>query len=342
MRARPDWAVTKNETFWDNTSLIIIGQEEVENGEEESENPPAQPTTPPSSGVPIGSIPISPPNADGSVVHTVNPGETLIGIAVAYNVDLDALYSLNNLSSDVLQVGQQLTIVPAGGESGGSDSGDDDGDAGTDDSGEEAPPEEESSGEGGGGGDSGDDPDAQPTEVAEAPVETEEESSEAGTGVVCVAAFRDVNGNGTRETAQEPYLPDILFRITQGTETFGEYQTDGISEPHCFGELPIGSGYSVTWAGQDFESTSNQTVVAVEVASDSIETLEFGLQSIGGAEDEMAAGEDAESQTGPLAGLPAVPTWVIAIVAGLGVIFFLSGIGAVVYFVVLRPRMKKI
>jgi N-acetylmuramoyl-L-alanine amidase len=40
----------------------------------------------------------------------VNPGETLAMIAVRYQVSASTLRSANNLSSDELKVGQNLTI----------------------------------------------------------------------------------------------------------------------------------------------------------------------------------------------------------------------------------------
>ena len=48
--------------------------------------------------------------AQGPRDHRVNPGETLAMIAVRYQVSASALRSANNLSSDELKVGQNLTI----------------------------------------------------------------------------------------------------------------------------------------------------------------------------------------------------------------------------------------
>ena len=79
-RSRPDFCVTQNDTYWDNASLVAIGQAEASPTEAA-----AQPTTAPSSGVTVGTIPVAQPRGDGSVVHTVNSGETLIGIVVTYD-----------------------------------------------------------------------------------------------------------------------------------------------------------------------------------------------------------------------------------------------------------------
>jgi len=64
--------------------------------------------------VPIYYVAIATPNLDGSVVHIVQSGQTLIGIAQAYGVAVDEIKTLNNLSSDAIYVGDALLIVPAG------------------------------------------------------------------------------------------------------------------------------------------------------------------------------------------------------------------------------------
>ena len=64
--------------------------------------------------VPIYYVAIATPNPDGSVVHIVQSGQTLIGIAQAYGVSVDEIKALNNLTSDAIYVGDQLLIVPAG------------------------------------------------------------------------------------------------------------------------------------------------------------------------------------------------------------------------------------
>jgi LysM repeat protein len=54
------------------------------------------------------------PNADGSIIHIVKPNDSLIVIAIAYDVPVDDLLKLNNLQlNSVIRTGQQLTICPA-------------------------------------------------------------------------------------------------------------------------------------------------------------------------------------------------------------------------------------
>jgi len=54
------------------------------------------------------------PNADGAIIHIVQPNDSLIVIAIAYDVPVDDLLKLNNLQlNSVIRTGQQLTIRPA-------------------------------------------------------------------------------------------------------------------------------------------------------------------------------------------------------------------------------------
>jgi LysM repeat protein len=64
--------------------------------------------------VPVYYVTTATPNPDGSVVHTVRSGQTLIGIAQAYQVSVTEIKTLNNLTSDEIYVGDTLLIIPAG------------------------------------------------------------------------------------------------------------------------------------------------------------------------------------------------------------------------------------
>lgn len=59
------------------------------------------------------SIVTSTPNSDGSIVHVVQTGESLISIAEAYGVSVEEIKVLNNLSSDEIFAGDTLIIRPA-------------------------------------------------------------------------------------------------------------------------------------------------------------------------------------------------------------------------------------
>ena len=97
-----------NQNFYDAASLIVTGQGEVP---ADPNQPPPPPTQPPVSIAafvdPQGNV------VDGRVVHTVQPGDTLAAIAVAYGLTIDEIRARNNLTDAFLQIGQQLVIREA-------------------------------------------------------------------------------------------------------------------------------------------------------------------------------------------------------------------------------------
>ena len=60
---------------------------------------------------PYFSVQTSTPNPDGTIIHKVRPGQTLIGIAKAYEIKLDELLALNNLKKDSLIYPNQELVV---------------------------------------------------------------------------------------------------------------------------------------------------------------------------------------------------------------------------------------
>jgi LysM repeat protein len=62
---------------------------------------------------PVGMIQVSAPDADGKIIHAVQPYNTLTTIAQAYGIGIDKILSLNGLQVDwPLQIGQKLLIDP--------------------------------------------------------------------------------------------------------------------------------------------------------------------------------------------------------------------------------------
>ena len=62
---------------------------------------------------PVGMVNLATPDADGKIVHEVQPYQALIMIAQAYNVTVDTILALNGLQVDwPLQIGQKLLIDP--------------------------------------------------------------------------------------------------------------------------------------------------------------------------------------------------------------------------------------
>ncbi len=62
---------------------------------------------------PKGQVLTSTPDADGRIIHEVQPYQTLITIGAAYNVPVERLLAINGISPDwPLQIGQKLLISP--------------------------------------------------------------------------------------------------------------------------------------------------------------------------------------------------------------------------------------
>jgi uncharacterized protein YkwD len=54
------------------------------------------------------------PNADGSVSYIVQSGDTLLGIAITYNISLDSLFAINGLTGNsLIYAGQKIVIRAA-------------------------------------------------------------------------------------------------------------------------------------------------------------------------------------------------------------------------------------
>ncbi|NWF67996.1 MAG: LysM peptidoglycan-binding domain-containing protein [Chloroflexi bacterium] len=101
---------TQNGVYWDDAELIQGGPGGAAPGSTPVSGVAVVPTTPP-----IASF-VQPqaPQPDGSIVHTVQPGDTLSSIAFAYGVTIQEIQTLNNISNPrLISVGQQLLIRPA-------------------------------------------------------------------------------------------------------------------------------------------------------------------------------------------------------------------------------------
>jgi uncharacterized protein YkwD len=75
---------------------------------------PAAFTPPPSYHPPQPTMVTNTPNADGSITYTVQGGDTLLGIAISYNISLDNLVALNGLTiKSLIYKGQKIIIRTA-------------------------------------------------------------------------------------------------------------------------------------------------------------------------------------------------------------------------------------
>ena len=81
-------------------------------------NPAASTTSTDDAPAYVAPIIISQPREDGSVVHQVQPGQSLWAIAARYNVKMDELLLFNNLTEDAfIQPGDELLVKLGAGQS---------------------------------------------------------------------------------------------------------------------------------------------------------------------------------------------------------------------------------
>lgn len=102
-----------NAVYYDDAELIVVGEGTPDvGGGEDAAGTPRPPTATPQTFAPF----VNPQGADegGRIVHTVQSGDTLAAISVAYGVPVSQIRQLNNLTTDILQIGQQLLIREGG------------------------------------------------------------------------------------------------------------------------------------------------------------------------------------------------------------------------------------
>lgn len=291
-----------NRVYWDDASLRVEGEGGSSGDDEEDDDDNGDDGGGDGGG---SSSPgtvgfVSPQNErdDGSIVHTVQSGDTIDSIAVAYGLTRADILALNNISDPrIIQIGQELIIRPPersdedddensdenGGENGDEEASDED-DSADDESGDD-----ENSGDDADGGESegdngGDEPDendepevsdVNPAEnappapvisVASGDVLPSVNPAEAGVSV-CVTLFEDSNQNRIQEEG-ERLLADGLIRLNAEETLVSEHTTDGTSEPHCFDRLVAGEYIAVAVAPGGYGlTTPNQLRVQANPGS---------------------------------------------------------------------------
>ncbi len=239
---------------WDDCSLVVIGQAEAT-----ATPPPPLPTSPP--GPPPPPAATATPSPDGSIIHTVQPGDTLWSIAIQYagggktaEQMLDQINKLNNYPS-MIYSGQTLVIaVPEGGAP--------------------AAPAPTAASEGA----------PQPTAVEQQaasvqPAAPAQAGAPAATNssTLCVSAYHDRNADGMRDPATEELLADAVFTLSNETGVVGSYTSDGVNEPYCFTQLVPGT-YMVQLTKVPGYNTTTPEYWAVPLPDGATANVEFGHQ----------------------------------------------------------------
>jgi LysM repeat protein len=199
----PEKGLKHNDVYVDSAELVAI---EVPAGAMISQ--PSSPNV--SAPAPVYNYvpgPTATPHPDGALVHLVQPGDSLFGLSLQYNVPMDQILQLNGLTKDsFIVIGRELVIsAPA----------------------TTATPEPTLAPK--------ITPTPTPEQVAAAPEATQ----------LCVRAFDDVDANSVY-ISSEPLLSGALFTLfdPQGKQ-LTTYSSDGLSEPHCFNKLAPGN-YSIS------------------------------------------------------------------------------------------------
>lgn len=265
-----------NAVYWDDASLTIGG---------------AGGTAPPAAGTPAAPVATLPPpvaafvapqgaQPDGSIVHTVQSGDTLDAIAVAYGVPRSEIIELNNLTNiRLLSIGQRLVIRPAGSVSSASGGGqttqpsqETETETSVEAAGEESPveaaePEESEPAE----PTATPTPRPTPTPAPTAPVAVADTSGALDPtsllSSVCVTLFNDANMNRIQDQ-NEDLLADGTIELKSGANTVDAVVTDGTPDPFCFADLEAGEYLAVASAPTGYGlTTSDQLRLRVQPGS---------------------------------------------------------------------------
>lgn len=326
------WGLDNNGIFMDALRL-----EPLEMAASPTPTPPPPPPTPTPGPSPTP-LPTPTPRPDGSIVHVVQTGDTLGGIALQYDISVDQLKQLNAGSigdDNLIRTGQELVVsVPSA--------------APTSTPLPEPPtatpqPEGSDSGESGESGDSG-----ESSESSESG-----DSAEASDGAsICVLAFHDRNGDTVRDPANEELLPNVEFTLATASGVSAQYTSDGVSEPYCFTGLAPGSYRVIQEAPAGYEATGlpEQNVALAEgttfdlqfgnartTAAAEVEGSEEGESETTDASTSGSGGESASGGGGSESDLLSKVLTNVARVAGV-LVLILAGAIAVLFFLTRRRR----
>jgi LysM repeat protein len=243
LRSKTKWAYKYQDAYWDDASLVMTAPGTPPT------NTPLPPPPTPTYGPSPTPRPTPTPHPGGAVIHVVQSGDTLFGIALMYNKDVNELRQLNAGSlgpNDMLQVGQELVIsLPS-----------------------ETPtptplPEPPTAESPVAGPDS---PAAQPGGGAAA----------GGSGAsICVLAYHDRNGDTFRDETTEELLPNAEFAVADASGVIDRYTSNGISEPYCFTGLTAGT-YRVIQTSPPGYAPSGPTEWPVALAEGTSFDFQFG------------------------------------------------------------------
>jgi hypothetical protein len=236
LRSKTKWPFKYSDAYWDDASLVMTSP-----GTPPTATPLPPPPTPTFGPTPTPRATPT-PRPDGATVHIVESGDTLYGIALYYDKDINEIRRLNATSlgsNDLIVPGQALVIsLP---------------DKTPTPTALPAPPTDE--------------PSAPATAVAEVP---------AGGASICVLAYHDRNNNGIRDDeGTEELLPNAEFTVADASGVVARHTSDGVHEPHCFASLGPGA-YRIIHNPPPGYAASGPTEWPVAVAEGTSLDVQFG------------------------------------------------------------------
>ncbi|MBN1487281.1 MAG: LysM peptidoglycan-binding domain-containing protein [Anaerolineae bacterium] len=338
-RAHAKWSLKHNDAYWDDISLVLLTPGETAT--------PTSPPPPPTAEGPIYTATPRPqptPRPDGAVVHIVESGDTLFGLAIEYGVETDELRRLNAGTlgpNDMLSIGDEIIISIPGGQ---------------------AQPQPTATPAAEQPVAATQEPGAQPTQDPNSGNTGTTPATPAGdTAAICITAYHDRNGDMFRQSESEEMLPNSNVNVVGTSGPAGDYVTDGMSEPYCFQNLQPGNyilrhtppaGYKLTDAGQWNIPLSAGQVSSLELAyvrDENAATDATGEQ--GGdtqpntpaqpvAEGTQEAGESANvEQQEPEENSSPVTNILNTVIKVSGIFVAILAIGVAVLFFISRQRM---
>lgn len=296
-----------NDFYWDEASLVVGGGGGATTGGNSGSSG--------SGGAAAPSAPSAPtptPNAEGVILITVQPGDTMWAIAARAGLTLEEFLALNpGLTSDsFIQAGEQYIIGQVAQPT--------------------ATPE--------------------PTATATAVLPTAEPTQEPTVeptplpsgGAICLLAFADDNEDGVMSEG-ESLQEGVVFTIASGETVVSHYLTDGLAEPYCVEGLSAGD-YVVSRSLAANEVASNGTEQTVTVTDGEQVSLDWGSYRVEPTPDtseEVAEVTDGDAAA-PLASTNettnterGAPGWLPLLLIGLAAaVFLLMGI----IIVIMRGR----
>ncbi len=293
LRETAKWRYKHNDVYWDDASLVYTTPPQTPT------NTPLPPPPTPTYGPSPTPRPTPTPRPDGAVVHIVESGDTLSGIALMYNVSLDQIRRLNASAlggSDIIIPGQELVIsIPS-----------------------ETPT---------------------PTPLPAPPTAEPSSSGSPTTGgaSICVLAYHDRNGNTFRDDeATEELLPNAEFSVANASGVVARYTSNGVSEPYCFPELATGAYRVIQTAPPGYMSSGPAEWQVAAAEGPSLDILfgnvrSEGPVSPGGTTEPTPMGEendgsDGGSTFGRIFATVAKTSGILVLIlaAGVAVLFFLN------------------